>query len=1120
MNWLIAGALALALLALAALAWHGRRQRDALGRQLQALQSELVQRNGALQESEALRKALTESGAAGLILTDPPGHILYVNERWLALHGYTREDTRTLQALALYADGPQRRAQVLHALERDGHLRGREVRLLRKNGTSFWGLLDATPITVGGQPLLATWVLDITGRKLAEKALRDSEAFNRMLFRESTIAMAVYDLQAHRFVDGNDAAARLYGLSDRAALIGKSVWDVSPQLPPSGGPTLDALTACHEASVDDEHHVRQIAWPHRRPGGEAWVADTRVVRYRFQGRTLLQFTLLDATAARAAQQSVEDMSTFLQRSIDHIPNAVFYKGPDGRLLGCNQAFEEMFGFRREDLMGQRVEEVQQLPADLRELLQREDDHVLATAGTVQRETQWAFADGKVHRTLYAVNGFRRPDGSPGGLVGTVVDMEPLKAAEDALRVAHAAQMAVFETASVGICILHQGVVLRCNRELERIFGYGPGELDQQRTRIWYPSDAAYESGRALANAGIGSGQRHDQQVRRKNGEMFWCRMRSQFIDPNSTHGSVWVMEDVTEENAAAEALREAKRLADEAVATKSRFLANVSHEIRTPMNAIIGLSHLALKTELSARQRDYVSKVHGAGTALLRVVNDILDFSRIESGRMEMESSPFRIDDVLQAVSTAMADKAAGKGLALQMQADPQLPAVLWGDARRLDQILTNLVGNAIKFTSAGQVQVSATQHSRTADALVLRLEVRDSGIGMDEAQCARLFEPFSQADGTATRKYGGTGLGLSICKRLVQAMGGQIDVQSTPGQGSVFGFSVHLGWREAAPAPQAGTGRVHGPGAADAAQGLATAALGLDASASRSMPVASSASTPTGAPAHTAPLRSPAPDSLLFSSAPAPASTSTSAATATSASTSASRPPPPAPVDAALAQVPGLDAATGLSRVAGNHALYRQLLKQFVERQGDAPARVAQALAAGEPAAAQRAAHTVRAVAGNLGLATLQQAAAALEQALAHSEPHGEQLTAFEHQLHDALQSLGAALRESDARASAAAQAAATQAAQADAAAQAQAQAGTGAADQALATEHATTLARLLAADDAEAADFFAAQRDAFRALLDAPALAALERALADFDFDAALQQLQAAVPMGDVVP
>jgi HPt (histidine-containing phosphotransfer) domain-containing protein len=224
--------------------------------------------------------------------------------------------------------------------------------------------------------------------------------------------------------------------------------------------------------------------------------------------------------------------------------------------------------------------------------------------------------------------------------------------------------------------------------------------------------------------------------------------------------------------------------------------------------------------------------------------------------------------------------------------------------------------------------------------------------------------------------------------------------------------------------------------------------------------------------------------------------------------------------VDAALAQVPGLDAATGLSRVAGNHALYRQLLKQFVERQGDAPARVAQALAAGEPAAAQRAAHTVRAVAGNLGLATLQQAAAALEQALAHSEPHGEQLTAFEHQLHDALQSLGAALRESDARASAAAQAAATQAAQADAAAQAQAQAGTGAADQALATEHATTLARLLAADDAEAADFFAAQRDAFRALLDAPALAALERALADFDFDAALQQLQAAVPMGDVVP
>ncbi len=1160
MTGLVLSCVALVLLAWST--WRGLRQRTALRRQVQALQDELAQRTEALAESEALRRTLTESSAAALVLADRQGHVLHVNGRWTSMYGYTEEEARALPVTELYAEGPEDRVHVVQALDRDGCLHDHELHLRRKDGSTFWGLLDATTVSVGGESLIASWVMDITERHVAaenqralageldlllqnlqvgivytgdgcmlranrhfadmfgfaqpadvvglttsqlfeseaerqrlgalagptlaadntasaewrarrqdgsvfdayararaiktarhhqatiwmidditerkrsEAALRESEAFNRMLFRESTIAMAVYDPAAHRFVDGNDAAARLYGLPDRDALIGKSVWDVS-ELPPSGGPTLQALTDYLDHGADDGSRALQIEWPHRRPGGQAWIADTHVVRYGYQGRTLLQFTLIDVTAARAAQQAVAELSSFLQRMIDHMPNAVFYKGPDLRLLGCNAAFEQMFGFSLARMRGKRVDEMEDLPADLRQQLQQEDERVLATAATVQREALWTFADGKEHRTLYSVNGFRRPDGSPGGIVGTVIDVEPLKAAEDALRVAHAAQMAVFETASVGICILRDGVVLRCNRELERIFGYGPGELDQQRTRLWYPSDAAHASGRALANARIGSGQRHDQQLRRKNGELFWCRMQARYIDPNSTHGSVWVMEDVTEENAAAEALRQAKRLADEAVATKSMFLANMSHEIRTPMNAIIGLSHLALKTDLNPRQRDYVGKVHSAGTQLLRVVNDVLDFSRLEAGRMEIESAPFRMADVLQGVATTLGDKSADKGLALQMHTDPALPALLLGDPRRLSQVITNLVGNAIKFTAQGQVQVRATQLSRTADALALRVQVEDSGIGMSEAQCAHLFQPFSQVDGTATRRYGGTGLGLTICQRLVQAMGGQIEVQSTPGQGSVFSFTLPLRWRDA-----------------------------LDAEHDAPAP-------------HTA-WQQPADDA-------APAL------------------PSPQPPGTALPQVAGLDTVTGLSRAAGNHALYRQLLQEFVQRQSDAPARVAQALAAGEPAAAQRAAYTVRAVAGNLGLGTVQQAASALEQALAHGHAHAELLQAFETQLHAAMQSLGAALREDEAQASSAAAAAADAAARAKPASAAPV-------DPALAAQHAATLARLLAADDAEAADFFAAQRDTLRALLDAPALAALDRALADFDLDAALQRLQVA--------
>ncbi|HEY1091415.1 MAG TPA: PAS domain S-box protein, partial [Burkholderiaceae bacterium] len=535
-------------------------------------------------------------------------------------------------------------------------------------------------------------------------------------------------------------------------------------------------------------------WRYRRPNGEEWVAETHLVRFDHRGRSLLQATLTDVTATRAAQHAVVELTAFLQNIIDSLPNAVYYKGPDTRLMGANRAFEQMFGVPSAHFVGRRVDELQFMPKRTRELLQAEDETVLAQASNLQREMQMRFADGKIHHTLYSVSGFHKPDGAPGGVVGTIVDVDALKRAEDALRVAHAAQVAVFETASVGICILNKGVILRCNRRLEEIFGYAPGELEGGRTRLWYTDDAHYEEGRALANARIGMGSRHDQKLQRKDGTLFWCRMQARYIDPNSEHGSVWVMEDVTEENRAAEALREAKRLADEATQAKSMFLANMSHEIRTPMNAIIGMSHLALKTDLSPRQRDYIAKVHGAGTALLGIINDILDFSKVEAGKLELETVPFQLDDVLGNLAAMIGEKAAEKGLELLLDTDAALPPTLLGDPLRLGQIVTNLVSNAIKFTDQGQIVVTARQLERTADSVLLQVDVRDSGIGMTAEQSAKLFQAFSQADGSTTRKYGGTGLGLTISKQLTEAMGGSIQVTSTPGQGSRFWFTARLG--------------------------------------------------------------------------------------------------------------------------------------------------------------------------------------------------------------------------------------------------------------------------------------------------------------------------------------
>ncbi len=337
--------------------------------------------------------------------------------------------------------------------------------------------------------------------------------------------------------------------------------------------------------------------------------------------------------------------------------------------------------------------------------------------------------------------------------------------------------------------------------IRELFGYAPEDY-LRNADFW--TDRVHPDDRARVerelNAVWKSGQgRLEYRFRHADGRWLWVADDLHIVGadrPGAAGEVVGSWSDITEKRRVeqeAQAAREREAMAERATRMKSEFLANMSHEIRTPMNAIIGMAFLALKTDLTPRQRDYVTKIHQAGQHLLGIINDILDLSKIEAGKLTLERASFDLEELIDSVANLIGHKAADKGLELIVDVDPQIPQYLVGDALRLSQIIVNYANNAVKFTECGEVVIAIRLAQRQDETLLLRFEVRDTGIGLTEEQCSRLFQSFEQADSSTSRRFGGTGLGLSISRQLAEQMGGAVGVESAPGRGSNFWFTAQL---------------------------------------------------------------------------------------------------------------------------------------------------------------------------------------------------------------------------------------------------------------------------------------------------------------------------------------
>ncbi|MDK9726009.1 MAG: PAS domain S-box protein [Sterolibacteriaceae bacterium MAG5] len=798
---------------------------DAAGRPqyLQGLMLDITERKlaeAALRASEAFTKSVLDNLPVGIAVNsvDPAVRFSYMNDNFPRCYGTTRERLADPDVFwdVVYEDADFRRRMRERVLADCAsgdpeRMRWEDVPISRRGEATRY--VSARNIPIPERGLMISMVWDVTERKLAELALRESERRFKDIAEVS--ADWIWEIDATgRYLYASESVAQVLGYS-AAELLGMTVFDLMlPDEAARTGPMLAAFAARHEAFRDQENvnlHKDGSLRLLQSSGVPILGADGELRGFRGVDR--------DVTEYRAAEASLRDSRNLLRSVLENVPMRIFWKDADLRYLGCNTVFARDAGMAHpEELVGK--DDFQLSWRDQAELYRADDRQVLESGRPrIGYEEPQTTPDGRTIWLRTSKVPLRDGSGKVFGLLGVYDDITERKLADDQLRKLSRA----VEQSPASIVITDvKGSIEYVNDAFLSVTGYGREEVIGQNPRILHSGktpQATYEGlWQTLAQGLSWRGEFHN---RRKDGSEY---VEIAVVAPiRQADGSishyVAVKEDITEkkrigqeldrhrlhlEELVAERTAElsvARRQAEVANQAKSAFLANMSHEIRTPMNAILGLTHLMRRAGLVAEQAERLNRVEGAAQHLLTILNDILDLSKIEAGRMQLELADFALDGVLDQVRSLIGAQAAAKGLQVEVDRG-EAPRFLHGDQMRLRQALLNYASNAVKFTERGSVALRARLLVEEGDDLLLRFEVQDTGIGISAEAQQRLFAAFEQADASTTRRFGGIGLGLAITRRLAQMMGGEVGVESAPGRGSLFWFTARL--QRAAGAPEA----------------------------------------------------------------------------------------------------------------------------------------------------------------------------------------------------------------------------------------------------------------------------------------------------------------------------